>query len=130
MHMKILYVGNFFDGTGYSTAAINYVLAMDEAGIDVVPISISFNGQKHPVPERLIELLAKPSAGCDVVIQHTLPHLFEYNGNFRKNIGLFAWETSGFPESNWVNHLNLMDEVWVINQQMYQSLVNQGVKVP
>ena len=34
--MKVLYLGHYKEGTGWSQAAIDYILAMDSVGIDVV----------------------------------------------------------------------------------------------
>jgi len=33
--MKVLYIGHYRDGTGWGNAAVNNILAMDAAGIDV-----------------------------------------------------------------------------------------------
>ena len=44
--MKVLYISNYKDGTGWGNAATDYILAMDSVGIDVVCRSISFNGER------------------------------------------------------------------------------------
>ena len=38
--MKVLYIGNYRDGTGWANACINNILALDSVGVDVVPRAI------------------------------------------------------------------------------------------
>ena len=126
---KVLYLAPYYDGTGYSSAAIDYILSMDKVGIDVVPRPIKLNNLNDKIPQRILELEAKSDKGCDIVIQHCLPNMFHYNSNF-KNIGLFAWETSALPLNNWTEKCNLMDEIWVINNHMKAVCISSGVTVP
>lgn len=128
--MKVLFISNYYDGTGYSQAGIDMILSLDAAGVDVVPRPLKFNNANIQPPKRVLELEAKSSAGCDVCIQHTLPHKMDFNGRFAKNIGLFASETSNFKNSHWPEHLNSMDEVWVINDQMVEACRASGVVKP
>jgi hypothetical protein len=65
---KVLYISNFKDGTGWSNAAINYVLAMDSVGIDVVVRSIKLNDKEIAPPPRNLELEKKSTKNCDIVI--------------------------------------------------------------
>lgn len=127
---KPLYIGVYRDGTGYSQAAIDYILAMDRVGIDVVPRSMKLNTIQPNLPKQILTLEQKTALGCDVVIQHTLPHLMDYNGRFKKNIGLFAYETSNFGQSTWKYRLNCMSEVWVINESQKEACLSSGVTVP
>ena len=124
--MKILYINNFLESTGYAEAGRGMILALDAAGIDVVPQSLSFGATQIEVPKRILELWNKSSKGCDTVIYHTLPEFIEYDGHF-KNICLFASETDRIC-SQWVDKLNLMDEVWVINNQSRIACLLSGVK--
>ena len=54
--MKVLYIGCYRDGTGWAQAAIDYILAMDSAGIDVVPRAIKLNSNNPELPKRILEL--------------------------------------------------------------------------
>ena len=128
--MKVLYIGCYRDGTGWGKAAEGYILAMDSVGIDVVPRPIKLNQNQKPIPKRIIELEKKESFGSDICIQHTLPHLMEYNSKFKKNIALYATETSNFVDSGWSRRINMLDEAWVINNQMVQASKNSGVEIP
>ncbi len=128
--MKILLISNFWDGTGYSQAAINKALALDVAGIDVVVRNLKLNNVRSVVPQRILELEAKDDRNCDAVIQYTLPHLMSYNSKAGINIGCFDYETSSFAESSWSDKLNAMDVVWATSKSQKQACINSGVKVP
>ena len=128
--MKVLYIGCYREGTGWGQAAIDYILAMDAAGIDVVPRAAKLNNRQPDLPKRILELESKDSSGSDVCIQHVLPHMMDYNSRFKKNIALYATETSNFSSSNWHRKINCMDEAWVINDQMALASIASGVKIP
>lgn len=129
--MKILFISPIFDSTGYSHAGHEYILAMDAVGLDVVPRNIKLNNfVDKEVPGRVLELMAKPSEGADVCIQHCLPSMMEYRGEYARNIALFAWETSEFTHSDWPEKLNLMDEVWVITLAQKEACIRSGVVKP
>jgi len=130
MSNKVLFLGVYRDGTGWSHAAENYILALDAAGVEVVPRPIKLNDAEVEVPERIVELEAQSDEGCDVVIQHILPHMMDYCGHFDKNIGLFHSETSHFRNAFWAERLNLMDEAWVCNEQMLRASTNSYVQRP
>tara|TARA_Y100000389_G_scaffold116917_1_gene114124 strand:- start:4985 stop:6079 length:1095 start_codon:yes stop_codon:yes gene_type:complete len=130
--MKVLYIGNYKDGTGWANACINNILALDAVGVEVVPRAITFNNSAGSCPDRILELENNSEVGCDICIQHTLPHLYSYDSKF-KNIGFIATETSNFIESSWQHHANLMDEIWVPTQSCknacIQSEITQPVKI-
>ena len=127
--MKVLYIGCYREGTGWGQAAIDYILSMDAAGINVVPRAVKLNERQIELPKRILELEAQDSSGCDVCIQHVLPHLMEYSPKV-KNIALYATETSNFSSSSWPRKINCMDEAWVINEQMVRASEDSGVTIP
>ena len=92
--MKVLYIGNWRDGTGWGNAAQGYILSLDAAEVDVVPRHIKLNDVEAEVPAKILELEKKDDKNCDVVIQHVLPHYLDYNSAFDKNIALYVTETS------------------------------------
>ena len=128
--MKVLFVGVYKDGTGWGNAAQDYILALDAAGVDVVPRAIKLNDIQAEVPKRIIDLEKKDIKGCTHVIQNVLPHHMDYNGSFEKNIGIYFTETSHFTNSSWPTKLNLMDELWVCNDQMKDAAANSGITTP
>lgn len=125
--MKVLFIGVYKDGTGWGNAAQNYILALDAAGVDVVPRAVKLNNRQAEVPQRILQLEKKSSKGCTHVIQNVLPHHMEYDGNFEKNIGIYFTETSHFKNSGWPQKLNSMDELWVPNFQMIFSARDSDV---
>lgn len=111
--MKILYVGPYKDGTGWAEAAKRTILALDEAGADVVPRQFSYN-KKNEVDPRISELEKKSPVGADVVIQNVLPHNMEYvDGLF--NVGYFMSETNTVSKSSWEHNLQTMDAIMYPN---------------
>ena len=126
--MKILYIAPYLNGTGYGYVSQNYILALDRAGINVVPRSIL--SQVVKPPERITELEKQSDKDCDIVVQHTLPLHMVYNSHFRKNIGIISTETETLGDSGWENHLNIMDEVFVSNKQSKECCLRSGVTKP
>jgi len=127
--MKVLYIGHYKDGTGWANAAINNILALDSVGVEVVPRAITFETEPKSYPNRIQELEQASSEGCDICIQHTLPHLYSYNSNF-KNIGFIASETNHFKDSSWQHYANLMDEIWVPSMHTRVACRMSNIKVP
>ena len=127
--MKTLYIGNYKDRTGWGYASLNNILALHSAGVDVVPRAITFNDSHTDIHPTITQLEAKSDADCDVCIYHTLPPLYSYNSKL-KNIGFFVTETVTFVETMWQKHINMMDEVWVPNQQMVEACYKSGIKIP
>lgn len=128
--MKVLYIGPYKDGTGWAHAAHENILALDAAGIDVVPRPLKLNDVSGEVSPRILELEEKSDKGCDIVIQNCLPHQMDYNGFFSKNIAYYFTETSHFKNSTWAERLNLMDEGWVPCQSVVDASLNSHVSIP
>lgn len=127
---RVLYIGNYKSGTGWGNAAQGNILALDAAGVEVVPRNINVAGTNGEVPARILELEKRSTVGCDILIQHVLPPMMEYSGRFEKCIGIFESETSSFRASGWNSYLDLMDEVWVVNQQMVDACQASHVTKP
>jgi glycosyltransferase involved in cell wall biosynthesis len=81
------------------------------------------------LPVRINELEQKDSVGCDIVIQHVLPPMFEYDGNFSKNIIAVEIEASSIPRA-WVEKINTADEAWTFSNLARKSMIDSGVKIP
>jgi glycosyltransferase involved in cell wall biosynthesis len=130
--MKVLYLGVYKDGTGWGNAAQNYILALDSAGVEVVPraIKLSHSDRDVHVPQRILELEENEERGCDVCIQHVIPDMMKYCGRFDLNIGMFACETTHFKNTRWAAHLNAMDQVWVFNRHMIVAAAMSNVYAP
>jgi glycosyltransferase involved in cell wall biosynthesis len=128
--MKVLYIGHYRDVSGWARAASDYILAMDSVGIDIVCRPIKLNASVAPIHPRIEELESKSSKGCDICIQHVLPHHMDYNGSFKKNIALYATETSDMLMSGWPAKINQLDEAWVINNSMVDSSKKSNIDIP
>jgi glycosyltransferase involved in cell wall biosynthesis len=129
--VKVLFTGVYKDGTGWGNAAQHYILALDAAGIDVVPRAIKLRpNYQVAVPERIRELEEKSDKDCDVVIQNILPDYFSYNKKLGKNIGLIFTETTHFDHTNWASRLNLMDEIWTGSRESIHACAASHVYRP
>ncbi len=120
--MKVLFIGHYREGTGWSHAAIDYMLAMDSAGIDVVCRNVDLTGNMSPIPEKIKEMENKDTRDCDFCIQNVLPHHLVGSKKFKKNIAIFFGESENLWTTNWFVFLQQMDEVWVSNPDLCHSL--------
>lgn len=110
---NVLYVGHYRESSGWGQVTRDQILALDKAGVPVVPRSLDLGLAWAQVPDRILELEKGNPAECDVIIQHVLPHYMKYDSHFRKNIGMFELETQNIKHTKWIDHLNIMDEIWV-----------------
>ena len=128
--MKVAYISVYRDGTGYGDSALEYIKALDHVGVDVVPIWVTLSGQPHVDPGEKIKSLERKSLDdVDVIIQHITPNMFCRKEGV-KNIGMFYWETTSFRGSGWTSSCNLMDEIWVVNEEQRDACIRSGVTVP
>tara|TARA_B100001939_G_scaffold339856_1_gene347191 strand:- start:3294 stop:4415 length:1122 start_codon:yes stop_codon:yes gene_type:complete len=133
--MKVLYLGHYKEGTGWSQAAIDYILAMDSVGIDVVCRNVSLTGANAELPDRILELEDKDTDGAEICIQHLLPHHIVGTDSFKKNIAIFVSESTGIRATPWFPQLEQVDEVWVPSNHMWDTLsrdnllTTNGIKV-
>ena len=132
MKNKIHYIGAYKDGTGWGKAAQNYILALDSAGVDVVPSAIkTILMDRHvDIPQRILELEKGDERDCNICIQHILPGMMVYNSAYEKNIGIFMCESSHFKNTDWARYMNCMDEIWICNKGMIKACKESGVTVP
>lgn len=128
--MKVLFISNFYDNTGWAQQGIASILALDSAGVEVVPRAIKLNGVAGEVPSRIRELEERSDKNPDVVIQNVLPQFCYYSGAVRKNIVYYQSETSNFKQSGWSENINMMDEAWVFCAYGHKAAKNSGVTVP
>jgi hypothetical protein len=63
--MKILYIGHYKEFGGWSQAATDQILALDEAGVDLACRNITLTSDKPNVHPRILELEKKDSSNCD-----------------------------------------------------------------
>lgn len=109
--MKILYVGNFTDGTGWARAGTYNALCLDQAGHDVYCKEIKYINTSVCLDYRIIELKNKQSEQFDLVIHHVLPSEYVKYPNV-KNVGVLELETPSLNNYLWIKNIRLMDEIW------------------
>lgn len=109
---------------------MDQVLALDAAGVDVVPRLLPFDGTRAEVPERVRELACGRGGGFDAVIQCVLPSAYDYDARLGRHVGYYFVETSRFDSSDWPRHINLMDEAWVSCDHNRDASIESGVTVP
>lgn len=127
--MKVLYIGNQRELTGWGDACYNNILAMHKAGINICCQNISFGSRQRQCDE-LSKIELYGNTHYDVIIQHTLPHYFAYVGP-AKNIGMYEVESTF--SNGWNKYINLMDECWVsckkAKLQSEVSRVDKPIKI-
>lgn len=110
--LKVCYISNHREISGYSNAARENILALTEAGVNVVPRYVKMTNNRQQFNHIIAQLEKQDLNNVDVVIQHNLPSEFAYTDKVI-NIGCYAWETSGFPNSTWKQHIQMMDKMVV-----------------
>lgn len=109
---KVCYLGNYKEISGYSNAARENILALHSAGVIVVPRYVKMTDNRHQINSTIEQLEKQGLDSVDAIIQHNLPSEFAYTDKVI-NIGCYAWETSGFPNSTWGQHIKMMDKMIV-----------------
>ena len=127
---KVLYIGHYKEKSEWSQIAKNYILSMDSVGIDVVCRNVTLTKDNPEIDKRLIKFEKKDSTNCDYCIQHVLPHHLVGTSNFKKNITIFFSENTTIKHLSWFNHLQLMDEIWVPNEDAKIYLKQDEINVP
>ena len=128
--MKLLYIAHYREFGGWSQAATDQMLALDSAGVDVVCRNITLTADRQDIHPKILEFEKKSSADCDVCIQHVLPHHIVGTGGFKKNIAFLEAESQSIRHLAWFTQLQVVDEIWVANEHLKKSLVQDGIDVP
>jgi len=132
--MKILYVGPYRQNDGWGLASRDLAMALSKSVHEVAarPLYMTSSNITRTIPEEVKKLEENSFPDYDVVIQHTFPVLFDYNGKFNKNVGSFFSETNHLEYTPWPRRCNLMDEIWVTSeaerQHLKTSLVTKPIK--
>ena len=126
--MKVLYIGHYKEGSGWSNAAINNILALDSIGINVVCRDIKLTNNSADIPKRIEQLESKDLSNVDYCIQHVLPHHLVGSSKFKKNVAYFVHESSNIIHTNWYVNLKQMDEVWVPSLYAKNKLEEEGLE--
>ena len=109
--MKVLFIGHYREQSGWGRAACEYILALDEVGVDVVCRAVKLNDIQAEIPERIKELENKSTDGAEICIQCLLPHQLHYNGNFKRNICIPFIDTIELDRHPWISQMENF-EIW------------------
>jgi glycosyltransferase involved in cell wall biosynthesis len=132
---KVTYVGYFRSHLGVGEAARGYFEALTQ---QVTPLSLLDISKESSNPVGDYQAVADYGiAGgtrrADVALIHVnadeLPRILALNASSiqaSQKIGIWAWETSDFPD-RWLDRFELLDEVWVPSQFVAKAI---GVKAP
>lgn len=127
---KVLYIGNYKDGTGWGNAALGNILSMRAAGIEVVARAITYKVDPATVAPMAVLAENVSRNDCDTVVQHVLPNFYSYNGDYDKNVGYLDLESYNIRPTGWHRYCNMMDEMWVPSEDTKRLLEDSGVTVP
>lgn len=125
--MKVLFISNHRNQSGWSEQARNSILAMDAAGLEVVPRAIDILGNQAELPQRIIELEQNSSKNPDMIFQNVLPAMAEYHAG-AKNVLFFVSETNNFKATGWDLRANLFDLIIQCCDYNKQTCIKSGVK--
>lgn len=125
--MKILFIGHYKEGSGWSQATINSILAMHKVGLDVVCRNIKLTNYNGPVHPTIMQLENKPLTGIDICIQNVLPHHIVGTTKFKKNIAYFVGESNTMKHNHWLTTIKLVDESWVPNTTLRDNFIKDGI---
>jgi len=125
--VKILVAGPYRDGTGYSKALREYIMALITAGADVVCRPIKMSNGSTDIEPIIVASENKNLNNVDVFFQCNLPHTFERKEGIL-NVGSFFWETSHFRHSNWARKMDLIDIIIVPTSSNVTACEQSGVE--
>jgi glycosyltransferase involved in cell wall biosynthesis len=124
--MKIKYIGNFTDGTGWAKASTYNALALHYAGHDVSCFELKYNQMNNLIEPELQELLDKNPDSYDILIQHILPDNYKLNGGV-ENIGFTVLENVEFSNMSWIKNMQMMDKMLVPNVGTQRALEKYSI---
>lgn len=121
--------------SGYAVSAKNFMLQLDELGVDVRYKYVYGKGTPFLVEEPEMSDNYKINVirgrkflkSCPQVVYGQGDVFYKNNGGYK--IGFTMLETTGIPRE-WVRQCNMMDEVWVPSQFNVETFKNSGVNVP
>ena len=99
--MNITYISACMDSSGYAEAARNHIVALDEVGVNVNVIPISFEGYRSDLGRlgaRVQDMIKKHHPGDIQIIHATPQNYIRLKDAGKYNIGYAAWETDKLPD--------------------------------
>ena len=121
--MNILFVGPYKQADEWGRKSRALLGALKRTGNLITSRPIYFS---EPYWDYNEEAEYSSCEAYDAVIQFTVPAFAVYDGRFKKNIGFFNTDTIDHsPCSTSISRMKMLDEIWVENQHIHESLKNR-----
>lgn len=129
----IKYINPIFDGSGYSQAGRQYVLALHKLGIPITISPVSFELAKPSLgeDEKILRSLVNKKIDYNIVLCHTTPEFWEkFKEPDKIFIGYTIWETSKL-HSSWPKYINDTADLCMVGCDWNVGVFkDSGVSVP
>ena len=123
----------FANHSGYSTAAQNYILALNKTGKFDIKIRIFGEKPSKAISDEnyevFMEMIKKTDTPERTLIYHCIPTMQRRIKKINRNIGMAVYETYSPPES-WVEILNKNDAIVVPSKFNYKVFSHMQIKKP
>lgn len=128
--MKVLFISNHAELSGWSSQACGHILALDKVGVEVVPRRLSITGKLNTeVHPRILDLEKQSSERPDIIILNTLPSFYERTGRTRM-AGYYMCETSNFRAAGWAPKINMLDRAFVPCWHNKEASLASNITIP
>lgn len=130
--MNVGYLGPLKDYSGYGEANRHAVAALHAAGVNVIGRLVSYSQESSDFGSlgALVNEICEREDRYKIKILHTTPDQYpRYMEKGLYHIGHFFWETDKLPQ-DFVEGLNLMDEIWTGSKANETAMLNSGVTKP
>jgi glycosyltransferase involved in cell wall biosynthesis len=124
---NVLFIGPYNSPSGWGEAARRYLKVLAKTGSNLCCHPVYMSGGH--INTNFKEIEQNRSKHYDIIIQNVLPHLAtRFEGS--KNILIADFETNHIGHTGWIEHINMMDEVWVDTAKEVEILRVSGVTIP
>lgn len=130
--MNVAYLGPLKDYSGYGEANRHAAAALHTAGVNVIGKLVSYSQESADFGTlgKLINQICETEGKYKIKIMHTTPDQFKKHLEPGKyHIAHFFWETDKVPQE-FVDGLNLVDEIWTGSKANEKAIKNSGVIKP
>lgn len=126
--MRLLFISNAGELSGWSKQAESHIRALHSAGVDVVVRNIKLTGVNNTDVYPLVTDLSKRELGKpDIIVLNTLPPLYQRSSV--KTVGFYMAETDQLTEG-WSASVNLLDHAVLPCYANKSASILSEVKIP
>lgn len=130
--MNVAYLGPLKDYSGYGEANRHAAAALHAAGLTVIGQLVTYSQEAADFGAigKLVNQICETTGKYKIKIMHTTPDQFaKHMEKGVYHIAHFFWETDRVPQ-DFVDGLNLMDEIWTGSKANEEAIKNSGVVKP